>query len=954
MNNKPKVSNKCQISKISLFSLIINLLPIEQEDIEPKLIQNFNEINKLLNSEKEDKFKYIYFDSKRIHKILYDSEEIISIEDVNIKYLKSFENLFYLDLLILANPDIVNYSFTKKFIKEIYGYFKNIFKNKLFLVIVMKIIIDLINNYKACDQYSEVDDDEELNTIEKDCNDIIKNNLNVFQKIGINIKVDELHSLKVDEIYINILNTLIKSNKFEDYYYIEGIIDEMKLDKIYITKKMQEELNKTLNMDKDYMKPYLVKKTEDLFDIKILNLFYILTKYIFRNSFYFFQIPLLLYMRKMIIFIIKTKLTLLCYFKSKYEKDLEINYRIDYIIKRITDTEYYYRKYIEHFRFCKLNAILFFYKIFFFDSQKKEIKELENAIENISNENYMRISNNVQIIDQMEIRFNIINNLYDIEINIGYFFIEQKKGEKIIKSWQIIEKSIKEGKIKKLKKFLRIKLYYLLNKENISNSLHKIFTQKEIDYFLKEVESLPEIKQFQKQNKSKLISKATDSINFNLNNKFEESSIIIQSYTLADNSKTINQSQSKSTFSSIYKQVEEKIIPLSTREKFKKSHPYKILEHCEVIGNHGSAEFIKQLSNGDYMSGGNDKYLIWYDKLFNIKEKIFMKEPQNNLYEIENENNQENEINILSFSKNKINFLCLDKKKAKSRINGKLANSTLISVYYLNKKMSLIIATDKIGVFHNKWGKNNSNIEKKLNIDTFYRGGTLLKNELEKIFVLTSNDKIPKGENRMSFYNYSENKFLLASNDYSFVSSYNNMCEINQVIIFNQKLLLAACSKKEDGENKNGILVINIKINEILDYSIHFIDTENFEVYCFCQILIVENNNSIYGDITNKDAIVITETEYILIGGFDKDKREGCIKLYKIKLSKKYQDQIEIQYIQDIYIEQSENFKRFDGTISCITQSTITGNILVTCWDGCVHLFKPPNIDYFIKNNKNL
>ena len=105
------------------------------------------------------------------------------------------------------------------------------------------------------------------------------------------------------------------------------------------------------------------QKTEDLFDIKILNLFYILTKYIFRNSFYFFQIPLLLYMRKMIIFIIKTKLTLLCYFKSKYEKDLEINYRIDYIIKRITDTEYYYRKYIEHFRFCKLNAIKFFFLI---------------------------------------------------------------------------------------------------------------------------------------------------------------------------------------------------------------------------------------------------------------------------------------------------------------------------------------------------------------------------------------------------------------------------------------------------------------------------------------------------------------------------------------------------------------------------------------------------------------
>ena len=62
---------------------------------------------------------------------------------------------------------------------------------------------------------------------------------------------------------------------------------------------------------------------------------------------------------------------------------------------------------------------------------------------------------------------------------------------------------------------------------------------------------------------------------------------------------------------------------------------------------------------------------------------------------------------------------------------------------------------------------------------------------------------------------------------------------------------------------------------------------------------------------------------------------------------KKYKDSFLLKYKQDIDIDQNDEFNGFDGKISCITQSTITGNILVTCWDGTVHMFKPPNLDAF-------
>jgi hypothetical protein len=47
--------------------------------------------------------------------------------------------------------------------------------------------------------------------------------------------------------------------------------------------------------------------------------------------------------------------------------------------------------------------------------------------------------------------------------------------------------------------------------------------------------------------------------------------------------------------------------------------------------------------------------------------------------------------------------------------------------------------------------------------------------------------------------------------------------------------------------------------------------------------------------------------------------------------------------------EINDNFNGFENSISCITQSNITGNIIVTCWDGNTYLLNPPNIDFYLK-----
>ena len=90
------------------------------------------------------------------------------------------------------------------------------------------------------------------------------------------------------------------------------------------------------------------------------------------------------------------------------------------------------------------------------------------------------------------------------------------------------------------------------------------------------------------------------------------------------------------------------------------------------------------------------------------------------------------------------------------------------------------------------------------------------------------------------------------------------------------------------------------------------------------------------------------DLEYFLVGGFDNDKCEGKIKLYKIF----YKEKEKIEFLQDIEIQRNEIFKGFKGAISSIIQSTQYGNILASCYDGNIYLLSIPNLDFYLQENE--
>ena len=74
------------------------------------LLSNFNEITSILNIYDLNCVNFLYLNSSKVNKILYDCEEIIEIKNKNDD---TFIFYIILSLLIEENVNVVNYSYSK-------------------------------------------------------------------------------------------------------------------------------------------------------------------------------------------------------------------------------------------------------------------------------------------------------------------------------------------------------------------------------------------------------------------------------------------------------------------------------------------------------------------------------------------------------------------------------------------------------------------------------------------------------------------------------------------------------------------------------------------------------------------------------------------------------------------------------------------------------------------------
>ena len=418
-----------------------------------------------------------------------------------------------------------------------------------------------------------------------------------------------------------------------------------------------------------------------------------------------------------------------------------------------------------------------------------------------------------------------------------------------------------------------------------------------------------------------------------------------------------------------------------------KASKYAILQFVKIIGKHkGTAEEIKELKNGYFTSFGTDNKIIIYDINFNIKiqgedigEWIY------HALEITSQEKIQRDIHLI---------LCTNQNLYLNQINVE-KNTSRMQMYNYGgviclelKKNNYVICNEKgVDHFSDLFSKI---IQSKKNtlFENAFRGGYVLN---QNLVAFSSNIVLPNGENLLKFYNPNSKKVTKEirdknNNGYSFIMSSNGLLLIeNEVTSLKYKKIFLAASKKYFDTQKNGILTLVSLFNETDGISEKFYPTDNFEVYCFCQLSIIKNKTIDSGKILDNkenDKVESTKTNYFLVGGLDEDTRCGLIKLYKAKFDENANDTY-IKFIQDIVIEKTERsfeirnnekennsqneklneykrkvlkerntFNRFNGPISSIIQSNFTGNIIVTCYDGNVYLLTPPNLEYYFSKDK--
>ena len=390
-----------------------------------KQISDLKEAYDILSDKKSNQMKILYLNKDKFHKILYENEEAIKIEFDKVK--NKISNYFYLILLIEDNPNRIYYEYSLDFIKGINNIIDNGKYSKFFELIIYKIILALIKNYKQTEVYEEDKDDFELKEIE---NNILKNINRLKELKDLKLNIKEINEKKIDEIYIEIINMLIRTNKIDDYEYAYKIIKELDLENIDLTKEMLDKLIKTLNNEKNKLNKY--KKLEENnfeFKDKIINFYYILLKYILKNENYIYNIDFLLEKGNNFIKIIN-------------------NNELGLLIDKLNEKNKVKFEYI--YKFIKSNSIV----------SKKTATTSKPKVKDITKNS--KTLNNINVIDYY----------YQIIVFEKFYEIKEKEPE---------EKE-KEKKQKKEKRKTKIKRYYPTSIIETSNGLLIAIISKDMLY----------------------------------------------------------------------------------------------------------------------------------------------------------------------------------------------------------------------------------------------------------------------------------------------------------------------------------------------------------------------------------------------------------------------------------------------------------------------------------------
>ncbi len=365
---------------------------------------------------------------------------------------------------------------------------------------------------------------------------------------------------------------------------------------------------------------------------------------------------------------------------------------------------------------------------------------------------------------------------------------------------------------------------------------------------------------------------------------------------------------------------------------------YELLHFKKYIMNFGNIKSKQILELGNNCFVKIDFHNIVY--IYN-KDYYYSTHFNNNEYIHKINNLNKIDDNLVIIETNYFKYTNLNDLDTELRSNVYKSNQYFEIKNTYKQKEYLTSGTN--GLYRSTALTSKENYDDKISDESLLNGIRITDN----LYAFFSNEKFNEGKNIIKIYDTSREVSgdlnnnnpktihnIKTSDGKISCPSYNNPLYVVDVRN-NYKILLCACRSYTSNE-ANGILIIKIETNEFKTRTQTLIDTEDFEVCCFCTIY------------QRKDYA------YILAGGFECDKRRGMIKLYKLTFNEFYEN-ANIEYIQDA-IEDFDSFsdEDFDGRINNIfIPKTKKKDVIVQCFGGSCYLFSLPKDDDYIQVYEN-
>ena len=226
---------------------------------------------------------------------------------------------------------------------------------------------------------------------------------------------------------------------------------------------MFDKISIILNNNKEYMNKYIILEKKDWNNETKINFYYILLQYILKCPIYIYHINWLIKTKKFLINLLNNNNDLNEI--SNYLNNNNINDKIDTIIKKITDSEYYYNKFILNKNYSnKINGTNNNYLEFEFSNnsykEEKKTNNQKNVIMIVSFEHILQkyLDSTFNLSDKIR---KILSN-YSITLNIN-------KLEKKITYVNILYENNQSISFEEFENFVKIRQ---INNKIFSNYIH--------------------------------------------------------------------------------------------------------------------------------------------------------------------------------------------------------------------------------------------------------------------------------------------------------------------------------------------------------------------------------------------------------------------------------------------------------------------------------------------------